>query len=213
MTTKFKQPFRVGDRIFEKQRGYVAMVTEHTERGFRYKFDKPVNAAHPLLGQESGGECYAAGFDGWEKWTGKNRIFAQYVNMQQIENAVNDSNKRFDKYSRVQRREFAELARKLIRGGKIVAPHPATATATEAQREGHKAIEHVLRCLAFVKRLARQPCKVRPSWGYRGGKVYAKPKATCLNTKIKELRELYHINEPCGPCQARLVLRGKKGKL
>jgi hypothetical protein len=69
-----KQPFKIGQRIFEKQTGNTAKVTKHTGKGFEYKLDKPVNFIPRWGMQFVGGECFEAGFCGWEKFTGKNRV-------------------------------------------------------------------------------------------------------------------------------------------
>jgi hypothetical protein len=59
--------FKVGDRVRPRAEYagncapplsiYDATVTEITERGFKYVYDKPV-PFHPLVGMFTGGECY-----------------------------------------------------------------------------------------------------------------------------------------------------------
>lgn len=76
-TKKIKQPFKVGQRIFEKQHGYEATVTAHTKRGFKYTFDKFYSIVprwNWRIEKGAEGECFELGFDGWEKNTGKNKI-------------------------------------------------------------------------------------------------------------------------------------------
>lgn len=70
-----KQPFKIGQKIFEKQAGRLATVTAHTKKGFRYRFDKsyPLGARIGYIPMGGTGHCFEAGFDGFEKWTGKNQ--------------------------------------------------------------------------------------------------------------------------------------------
>jgi hypothetical protein len=60
-------PFKVGDRVRSKHSSWPeATVTEITERGFKYRYDKLV-VISPRLGSTTGGEAYREGFDGWER--------------------------------------------------------------------------------------------------------------------------------------------------
>lgn len=66
-TYRLLSPFTPGDRVRERFNPSVtAMVTALTPKGFAYQLDHPQNV--PRLGAKwVDGDCYASGFDAWEK--------------------------------------------------------------------------------------------------------------------------------------------------
>lgn len=59
-------PFKVGDRVRNRHANWPeGKITEITERGFRYEYDKPFWLS-PRLGYLTGGEAYRESFDSWE---------------------------------------------------------------------------------------------------------------------------------------------------
>lgn len=60
-------PFEVGDKIQNISDGTIAIVTENTLKGFKYKLARPQYVTRPHYGTIVGGECFPMGYSLWKK--------------------------------------------------------------------------------------------------------------------------------------------------
>lgn len=58
-------PFKVNDRVLDMSRNVAATVTELTDKGFKYKLDKPFNYG-ARIGYTTEGEVFSEGYQGWK---------------------------------------------------------------------------------------------------------------------------------------------------